>query len=348
MKSVSIKDIAESLKVSKTLVSLVLNHKGSAYNINPNTQKKVFEKAKELNYIPNRMAQNLRLGKSKNIGLVIPDISNPFYAKIARYIGDFVDEKGYNLLIFNTDEEELKERKIFEIIKSQSIDGVFLISTSVNPKDVEKLNALGVPFVLIDRDLSESKLNFVGIENAKGAFDAIELLIEKGAKRIGYVNIGPNNISSLEERKQGYLSALDKNNIPYKKEYDVLVSFDNLKEDLDRKMAELLSLPEPPDALFLANNKIAIQTLIFLKKRNLTIPNDILIASFDNVDFFDVLNFPIITVAQPIDDICLTASKILFDEISAKDKSEEFTKEKVFLSTKIIDRIKTSEEFNYI
>ena len=319
MKSASIKDIAEEVGVSKTLVSLVLNNKGKQYGISPVTQKKVKDKAKELNYAPNPMAQGLRLGKSKNIGLIVPDISNPFYSKIARYIGDLVDKNGYNLTIYNTDENLAKEKRLIQNLVERNVDGLVLASTSMNTEELEDLGKDKTPYVLIDRSITGIETNFVGVDNYQGTEDAIEFLITKGFKKIGFVSVGPDSVSSLEHRRKAYIDNLNKHQIPYNKEIDIMVSYKNLTEDLNAKLEILFSGTNKPEALFIANNKLAIECLIILKRLSISIPEDLSIVSFDNIPLFDILPYPVTTVAQPIQEICTKAIKVLFDEIKNPD-----------------------------
>lgn len=338
MKSASIKDIADSLKVSKTLVSLVLNKKGTQYGISLATQKKVLEKAKELNYKPNRMAQGLRLGQSKSIGLIIPDISNPFYSKISRFIGDYVDQQGYNLMIYNTDEDEKKEKSIIQNLLESHVDGIILTSTSMQLDDIVQLNQNNIPYVLVDRRLEDIETNYVGIDNYKGAVEAIEYLINKGSKRIANISVGPAFVSSLEDRKKAYKDTLEKHKINYNPDLDLMVSYNHLETELQVQLKALFESPEKPDALFVANNKLAIETLKNLKDLNINIPNDVLVVCFDNIPLFDILPFPITAMAQPIPQICLNATQLLFKEINNKKAVTPLKKEQIILSADLIVR----------
>ena len=337
MKSASIKDISESLKVSKTLVSLVLNNKGEQYGISPITQQKVKDKAKELNYSPNQMAQGLRLGKSKSIGLIVPDISNPFYSRIARYIGDLVDKNGYNLTIYNTDEDIDKEKRLIQNLLERNVDGLILASTSMNNEELRELSKNNIPYVLIDRHVEGFETNYVGVNNYQGAVEAVEHLINKGLKRIAFVSVGPDFVSSLEDRKRAYIDTLKNSHVAYDKDIDIIVSYTNIVEELNNKLEAVFSSSDKPEALFIANNKLAIESLIILKKLGVSIPKDLSIVSFDDVPMFDILPFPVSTVAQPIQEICTEAIKIIFNEI--KDSTNQNNKKKqLILPAKLIVR----------
>jgi len=337
MKPASIKDIAESLEVSKTLVSLVLNNKGGQYGISPVTQQKVKAKAKELNYSPNQLAQGLRLGKSKNIGLIVPDISNPFYSKISRYIGDLIDKKGYNLTIYNTDEDIEKEKRLIKNLLERNVDGLILASTSMNNKELKELSKNKIPYVLVDRFVDGFNTNFVGVDNYQGTKEAIDYLIDKGFKRIGFISVGPDSVSSLGDRKKAYLETLKKRNISYNKDFDLMVSYNNLVEEISDKLELMFKADHKPDALFIANNKLAIESLIKLKKLNVSIPKDLSLVCFDDIPMLDILPFPVSTVAQPIQGISAEAIRILFEEIE-NEGEQEFNNQQVILSAKLIKR----------
>lgn len=337
-KSISIKDVAKSLNVSNSLVSLVLNNKGEEYGISPITQQKVLDKAKELNYKPNRMAQGLRLGKSKSIGLIVPDISNIFYSKISRCFGDLVDKHGYNLMIYNTDEDSHKEKKIIKSLLEQNIDGIILTSTSMQVSDLTSLSENNIPFILVDRYVDGIDTNFVGVDNYQGTVDSINHLISKGFSKIAFFTVGPSFVSSLEERKKAYLDTLRNNNIEINPDFEITVSYTDIETSVNKKLKTLLEGEGKPDALFIANNKLAIETLKQLKQLNYSIPQDITVACFDNIPLFDVLPYPIMSVSQPILEICSKATNILFDEIISKKEPSDIQRQKVILSTDLIIR----------
>lgn len=338
MKTSSIKDIATELNVSKTLVSLVLNNKGDEYGISQYTQENVRNKAKELNYKPNRLAQSLRLGKSNNIGLIVPDISNLFYSKISRHFGDLVDKQGYNLMIYNTDEDSQKEKKIINSLLEQNIDGIILTSTSMQASDLTSLDDNNIPYILVDRYVDGIDSNFVGVNNYQGTADSIEYLISEGFKKIAFLTIGPSFVSSLEERKIAYLDTLKKHGITHNESYLITVSYNNLEDNLEIELKKLFSEENFPDALFIANNKLAIETLKQLKQFKISIPDDITIVCFDDIPLFDILPFPLTSISQPLDEICEKATELLFKEISSPEKTPLNSRQKILLPANLIIR----------
>ncbi|HSY75870.1 MAG TPA: LacI family DNA-binding transcriptional regulator, partial [Bacteroidia bacterium] len=242
MKRASLKDIAESLNVSKTLVSLVLNNKADEWGISEETQKKVRKKAEELNYYPNQMARGLRTGKSNIIGLVVADISNPFYAKISRTIEFEVARLGYHLLVCSSDEVEEKEIKLIELLRDrQRVEGLIVATTQQNAEQFNQLKKQQYPLVFIDRKLPGFSASYVGVDNNKGAYQMVEHLIKSGMKKIGMVNISPMHLSTLNERVDGYKDALKKNGIKFNNDWVQSVSYNDIANTTAEAVSKLLS-----------------------------------------------------------------------------------------------------------
>ena len=213
MKKTSLADLAGELGVSKTLVSLVMNNKGDKNGISKKTQQKVFEKAKELNYKPNQFARGLRLGRSNTIGLIVADISNPFYASICRSIEDAASEHNYHLIICSTDENPDKENALIELFIDRHVDGMIIATTQNKPENFKILTESNIPFVLIDRDIPSFEANKVLVDNYKSTNKAIQLLIKNGRRKIAMLSISPSHLNPIKERVRGYKDTLKKNNI---------------------------------------------------------------------------------------------------------------------------------------
>ena len=196
MKKTSLADIAKALDVSKTLVSMVLNGQGDLHGINVNTQKRVMDKAKELNYKPNRMARGLRTGKSNSIGLIVADIANPFYAKIARSIEDYAYDKGFHLMFASSDENPKREEELIDMLTDRQVDGLIIASTlnESNKQPLVNLKNSNIPFVLIDRYIEGIEVDMVVGDNEKGAFDLTNHLLDKGKKKIALLTVSPKSL----------------------------------------------------------------------------------------------------------------------------------------------------------
>jgi LacI family transcriptional regulator len=334
MKRASLKDIAEALNVSKTLVSLVLNDKAAQWGISEETQKKVIKKAQELNYHPNQMARGLRTGKSNIIGLVVADISNQFYSKISRTIEREVAREGYQLLVCSSDEVEEKEYKLIELLKDrQRVEGLIVASTQNSNSQFQQLKKEGFPMVFIDRKMQGIPSYYVGVDNYKGAFDLVEHMIKLGMRKIGFINVSPSYISTLQERLDGYKDALKKHGI---KLNDAIreVSYQNIEETTEEAVRSLVSPPNSMEALFVVNNNVAVNCLQAIHKMNLRIPQDIALVCFDDMDAFKFSHPPLTTIAQPLEKIGEEAVKLLMKQVNGKNG----TPQSKILPTKLVIR----------
>lgn len=336
MKRTSIADIAKNLGVSKTLVSMVLNDQGDKNGISKDTQKRVLEMARKLNYQPNLFARGLRLGKSNTLGLIVADISNAFYSKISRSIEDNASKYGYNLMICSSDEKEDKELQLIQMLKERQVDGLIISSTLSSHEAILQLKKENYPFVLIDRYFPQINANYVIVDNYNGAFDAVEHLISLGYDKIAQITISPAHITSLKERTRGYREALKKHNIRYNKKLNREIPFGNIKDRVYKEIKDLIMPPYNVRALFVANNNLAIACLESINEMNLRIPQDIAFVSFDDISVFKFCYPPVTSIAQPVERICEEAVKMLVDEIESTDKV--IKKQHVVLPTDLIVR----------
>ena len=323
MKKTSLADIAKALNVSKALVSIVLNGKGNDHGINEDTQKRVHAKAKELNYKPNAIARGLRTGRSNTLGLIVADISNVFYAKICRAIEEKAHEKGYHLMISSSEEKPDREEELIRVLRERQVDGLIITTTQMDQKEILQLKKEKFPFVLIDRQLPEVDTNYVVVDNYGGAFEVVEHLINLGFKRIGHLTISPAHLSTLKDRTRGYKDALVKHGLKVEDSLIREVPFDDVREGVRREMKELVSPPNSVDAVFVANNNLAINALICLKEMELRIPQDVAMVVFDDIEMFRFVHPPITAVAQPIEEIGYQALEMLLQKINEKGKSDE-------------------------
>ncbi len=318
MKKTSLNDIARSLNVSKALVSFVLNGHGDEKGISSETQKKVFEKSRELNYQPNQIARGLRLGKSNTIGLIVADISNKFYARIAKQVEIVAGRNNYNLIFCSSGEDMEKEVELINMLRERQVDGLIISTTQKDAVVFSRLKKEKFPFVLIDRSIPRLSSNFVGVDNFSGAFQATEHLIEHGYQKIALLKISPSYLSTIKEREKGYRAALKKNGVRFSTKLVKTISCFDIKNQVIETLRELIQPPYSINALFSTNNNITIQCMQYLNEMNIRIPQDIAIVSFDDIDLFR-LSYPAITaVAQPVEKIGEVAVNILLDEINGR------------------------------
>lgn len=327
MKKVSLDSIAKELGVSKTLVSLVLNGRGDKNGISKNTQKKVIDLARKLNYKPNLVARGLRTGKSNILGLIVADIGNPFYAKLARGIEDKASKEGYDLIICSSDEKVDREAGLINMLRDRQIDGLIISSTQeANSETINLINEK-FPVVLIDRYFPDIEANTVVVNNFLAAQEATQHLVQQHFTKIALMTISPAHISSLNERLEGYKYALKQNKVEICDELIFEVPFDNINDGVKQAIDHFFQLEA--DAVFTLNNNLTMASLSYLQQIGKHIPDDIALLSFDDLDLFKLSHPPITAIAQPITEICENAVNLLIDDINEKLQQ----KKQIVLST---------------
>ena len=333
MKKTSLKDIANQLGVSITLVSLVLNNQGDEKGISAKTQKKVRDLAKRLSYKPNQVARSLRMGNSKTIGLIIADISNVFYSVIAKSVEDKASENGYNIIFMNSEEDSENEAEMIRVLLDRGVDGL-IISTSFKDRgEIRQLRDNNIPFVLIDRYIPGVKTNYVLVDNYQGAYEMTEHLISLGLTKIAVMNVTPSHLTTMKQRIAGYKDALRGHGISVNNKLIREIPHDNIDGCMEKALKELV-LEEKIHSIFFLNNKLTISGLELLKRYKIRIPLDISIVSFDDIELFKFSSPTITSVIQPKENIGKLACDVLLSQI--KDKGAE--KQQVVLPVKLVIR----------
>lgn len=329
MARISLKDIATHLGVSTATVSLVLNGKDKTGRISKEIAQKVHDTAKKLNYRPNMAARSLRTGKTKTLGLIVADISNPFFAKLARHIENIAAKKGYQVMFGSSDESNEKFEKLINLFIEKNVDGLIVAPTLNSESSIMQLVKRNVPSVLIDRGIEGIPVSSVQIDNVGAAYALTDTLIkQKNAAKIGFIayNI---ELPNIKKRYEGYVKALVANNIPLDMRIIHSVSFENFEKEISEAISFLLK--EGVDSLVFATNRVGIQSLSELKKY----PQYKLLnyVSIDNPDEYRMTDLHIICIEQPIEGLAARALNILFQHIENKEYDEI---EHVVLQAKIV------------
>jgi LacI family transcriptional regulator/LacI family repressor for deo operon, udp, cdd, tsx, nupC, and nupG len=307
----SLKDVAKEASVSIATVSRVLNNPGM---VNEETRAKVSRAIAKLDFKTNRVARRLRIkeGASKIIGLVLPDISNPFYVDVLRGVEDYAFENEYALISCNFDQNENRKDLYLNILQSESIDGMVVAPVNEHDKKVTKLVESGMPIVCIDRGLTDIDADIVLVDNRKGAYDAVSHLIGLGHERIAFIS-GLPSIPTSSERLEGYKEALREHHIPFVPE---LIKYSDSKHESGLRLTrDLLGGKTPPTALFTGNNLITLGALEMIHSLGLSIPRDIAIVGFDDMYWSISLNPPLTAVRQPGYDIGRRGAELLLQRI---------------------------------
>ncbi len=310
-KILSVHDVAFKAGVSISTVSRVIN---GAKNISPDTLSKVQSAIKDLNFKPNRVAQRLRLkkGQRKLIGLLVPDIQNPFYVDVVKGVEDLAYAQGYAVFMGNFGQAVDKEDLYLDLMLSESVDGLIVAPSTEKHSKIVSLVKNQFPIVCVDRGLAEIESDLVIVNNYQLAFDAVEHLINRGHKRIAYIG-GLSSIPTTARRKQGYLDALTKHGIEIN---ESLIKLGDSKHESGRILAaELLNMKNRPTALFTGNNLITLGALETIHSRELKIPKEIAIVGFDDMPWSISLHPPLTAVSQPGYEIGNRAAEMLFHRI---------------------------------
>lgn len=315
---VTIKDIAKSANVSTTTVSKVINNKVD--DISKATIDKVKKVIKEQNYTPNSLARSMITKKTKTVGLIIPDIRNPFFTDLVRGAEDIANERGYNLFFCNTDDDLSKEIKYINTLIEKQVDGIALAgSANRNPK-IEKDININVPLVTLDRNVYFSKVKgIIEINNFKGAYEATTHLINLGHRDI-LLLIGSQDLKTSKDRLKGYKEALKDNNIKINENNIKIGTYD---KEFGKKIIDDLKGKLSATAIFCGNDLIAIGAIKSLKEQGYKVPEDVSIVGFDDIYISSLLTPALTTVHQPSYKIGYTAVKLLINTLENKCTSNK-------------------------
>lgn len=339
--AITIKDIATALDLSTSTVSKAL--KGS-HEISAKTQATVKEYARQQNYRPNPIAQNLRKGKSKSIAVIVPNIDNNFFSQVINGIESVAFSKDYNVIVTQTHESYDREVLNVEHHFSRSVDGL-LVSLSSETEDVSHFTRVqknGVPIVFFDRVPEQIKTHKVVSNNFKGAYDATQHLIKQGYKRIGHIT-SSNFLSITVERLEGYMKALKENNIETDEKYIKYCTHGGMiPGEIQQAVTELISLKRRPDAILAASDRLSTTTLSILSKLKIKVPEEIALVGFTNSVNAGIFDPPLTAVIQPAFEMGATSTQMLIQLIESKRPVTHF--EKIILDTQLIIRKSSNGE----
>jgi LacI family transcriptional regulator len=319
VKKSSLKDIAKKAGVSTALVSYVLNGKEKEFRVGPQMVLKIKQIADELNYQPNYLAKSLRSGKTQTIGLIIADISNPFFANVARIVEDEAKKSGYTVIIGSSDENADKSRDLLDVLIKRQVDGFIIVSSEDSVEQVLDLQKKNIPFVLLDRYFPDTPTDFVSTDHYRAAYDGVTHLIANGYNRIGMI-ASTSAMFYMQERIRGYQNALNDNQLPYQQNWLKRVQFSHIEQEVQAAIDELTQADEPTDALIFATYGLAINGLKRINSLRLHVPNDLAIVSFGQAEAFDLYYCPITYLKQPIGLLGQTAVSLLVEKLEKQPK----------------------------
>lgn len=321
MKRVSIKDIASAVGVSTATVSLVLTGKGKDGRVSKEVSEKIRVIAHQLHYQPNRLAMSLQSGRSQTIGLLVADISNPFFGTLAFYIQEEMEKAGYAVIIMNTDEGDLQMERMITLLRSRQVDGFIIVPTEFGEKYIRQLADDHIPLVLIDRYYPSVQTNSVLIDNYQASYEATRYLIDLYCRKVALI-IYENNQPHMKERKNGYADALKEVDL-YDGALIKQVRYKTMAEDIAEAITGLVNEHSNIDGILFATNTIAmtgIKQLLHLKVR---IDEEVRVVCFDKSDAFDFMPVFIPYIHQPIAEMGRKAANLLIKQIQDDERKEQ-------------------------
>lgn len=307
----TIREIATHAEVSTATVSHVLNN--TRY-VSAEVRQRVLRACKELDYTPNSLARSLRSGKTRTIGLVLPDSSNPFFAEIGRKIEERAFQQSYSVIICNTEGNLEKELFYINTLGQKKVDGVIFVSAGGYPQSLNALQALNVPVVIADRDCvdqaSFGRLTVVLTDNYHGGVLATRHAIDLGHRRIACIT-GPSNLNPSALRETGYLQTMQQAGLVVQPDW---VRRGDFSCDAGYNTAlELFKLDPRPTAVFCCNDMMAIGAIRAAFDQGLRIPEDVSIIGFDDIALASYISPTLSTVHQPFEEISKEITENLFN-----------------------------------
>jgi LacI family transcriptional regulator len=291
----NIRELADILGISVTTVSRVLNGKAKKYRISVTTEQRVLKTAKEHNYIPNKIARSLKMAKTETLGLIIPDIANPFFADLAKSIELEARIKGFSIILCDSREDLAVEKELINLLLGHKVDGIIIAPVGTNFDHLESIYESGLSIVIVDRYSPEVRMPYITSDNYGGAFDAVNYLISMGHRKIACIQ-GIKDSQPNKERVLGYIDALKQTGINLDASF--IAGEDFSTENGYKQTRVLFSVDDPPTAIFALSNLISLGVIKAISEMGLKIPDDVSLISFDEQPYSAYLETPLTTIAQ--------------------------------------------------
>jgi LacI family transcriptional regulator len=310
----TIREVAESAGVSYATVSHVINN---TRLVSPETRERVLAAMDALNYRPNALARSLRQGKTNTIGLVLPDSANPFFAEISRGIEDEAFKKGYSVFLCNTELDTQRELFYVDVLSKKQVDGIIFVAAGDQPDSLDYLLRRRMPVVMIDRNVPNVEADAVLTDHQLGGYLATRHLLQLGHTRIACI-AGPSSITPSAERIIGYRKALAEASIPYEEKLIIRGDY-HAQTGMDITNS-ILKMDSPPTAIFAMNDLMALGALRAAAEAGCSVPQDLAVVGYDDLEIARFTNPPLTTIAQPKKEIGTQAVNLLVDRMSQRSR----------------------------
>jgi LacI family transcriptional regulator len=315
----TITDVASEARVHPSTVSRVLNgHAGST--IRPATRERILAAADVLGYRPSALARSLRLQRTLTLGMLVPDITNPFFSSIIKGAEDAARERGYNLILCNSEDQPEREAAYLQLLRERQVDGVLIASSQMADETIEGLRADSFPFVLVNRAAQDGEDLAVVVDNHAAAVEVVAHLAALGHRRIGHI-AGPQNTTTGRDRREGYEAGVRAHGLAH--EPALVVEADAFSEDAgDRALGMMLAGPARPTAVFAANDLIAVGMLQRLRRIGVRVPDDLSIVGFNDIPLAGLLEPALTTVRVPQLAMGVAGAHLLIDRLEGRPIGE--------------------------
>ncbi|NDJ61338.1 MAG: LacI family transcriptional regulator [Chloroflexi bacterium] len=314
----TIKQVAERAQVSVATVSRVINETGL---VSPDLEQRVRAAMEDLNYYPSALGRGLRRSETMTIGVLIPELDQPFFSALVSSVESALFRQDYRTLVCSAEEDPAREAAYIQILLQQRVDGVIYVPTGQQAGNVSKLRKSSVPVVLVDRDVSTYQVDKVMCDNESGAYEGMSHLIKQGHRRIGVIG-GPDYSFAILRRMAGVRRALADAAMPLNSQFLIMGTLQQFELGYQTAM-HLLTQPERPTAIFALTDMIAIGVLHTASRLGLHLPGDLSVMGFDDIPLATYSIPELTTVAQPIYEMGALATKLLLARLHDHDRPYE-------------------------
>ena len=330
--SVSLRDVAKAAKVSVGTVSNVLNRPEV---VAPETLARVQATIKELGFVPNGFARHLRSGQSRTLGLIVPDVANPFFTEVARGVEDAASKRDYAVFLCNSDESATKEDRYVNVLIQQQVRGVLITPADMKSDRLEVMRERGIAVTLLDREIKGRKQCSVSVDDVHGGQIAIEYLAGLGHKNIAWV-CGPESIPQVADRGAGVTKAAK---VAGAKIETIRVPLMNAAKG-EEAAKKILELGVMPTAIFCANDLLALGVMRALLANKVRIPEQVSVLGYDNIEFAPSAAVPLSSIAQPSYQMGVTAADLLLNECEDGENHEH---QQIRFQPQLVERASTGK-----
>ena len=330
--SVSLRDVAKAAKVSVGTVSNVLNRPEV---VAPETLARVQGTIKDLGFVPNGFARHLRSGNSRTLGLIVPDVANPFFTEVARGVEDAASKRDYAVFLCNSDESATKEDRYINVLIEQQVRGVLITPTDVKSDRLDAMRDRGIAVALVDREIKGRKQCSVSVDDVHGGQLGIEYLTGLGHTDIAWV-CGPDSIPQVADRGAGVAKAAKFAGV---KVETIRIPLHNTAQG-EEAAKKILALKTTPTAIFCANDLLALGVMRTLRENKFKIPEQVSVLGYDDIEFAASAAVPLSSISQPAYQMGVTAADLLLNECEEADTHEH---QQIRFQPQLVERASTGK-----